>query len=277
MPRNRGRNAQNRSPGKHAGRVPGKAGGRRPRDSGVDVQSASACLLVASTSSGAQGPERAVKASVRSSNIEVLQAAEAQADSPPLTDEGSDSSASDSDSSSCFSVPLPKPYDGRPDQRVFDEWVFDVENWASLKKLRSIDVMANFPSLLTGDARRLYEKEVFPTLRSKKWKPKKVFKLLQKACFPTDHKVRLYNQLKSAKQGNRKASVFAYDLTFLAGHLPHVSGEFLALVFWAGLNPHVLDMLIKDGLKPGDLDLETLEKHASKYDRVVHYFSVNRR
>ena len=268
MPRNRGRNARNRSPGKHAGRVPGEAAGRRRRDSGVDVQSASACLPVALTGSRAQGPE----ASVWSSNNEVLQAVETQVDSPPLTDE-----SSDSNSSLCSLTPLLKPYDGRPDQRVFDLWVLRVESWAIRNNLRSRDVMANFPELLTGRALQLYQREVFPTLHSKKWKPKKVFKLLQKECFPFDHKVILCSQLMSTKQGNRSASAFAGDLNFLARHLPHVSGEFLALVFWAGLNHRVASLLVLEGIEPGDLDLDTLEKHASKYDRVVHYFSTNRR
>ena len=268
MPRNHGRNVQKRSPGKRAGRVPGEAAGRRPRDSGVDVQSASVRLPVASTGSRAQGPECANEASDRSSGNEVLQTVQAQADSPSLADEGSDSGVYDSDSSSFFFATLPRPYDGTPDQRVFDQWVFRVKNWASLNELRSIDVMVNFHLLLTGSARRLYQRKVYPPWV---WKPKKVFKLLQKECFPSNHKVLLYDQLKSAKQGNREAAEFAEELTFLASHLPHVSGKFLALVFWSGLNRRIPFMLIRDGIEPEDFDLETLAEHASKYDHVLRY------
>jgi hypothetical protein len=276
MPKNRHRNARNRSPGKYAGRAPSEAAGRRPRDSGVDAQSASARLLVASTGSRAQRPERAVEASDRSSEGEVLQTTETEADSPPLTDRGSDSSASDSDSSSYPPVRFPKPYDGRPDQRVFDTWVFYVKNWASLKGLRSREVMAFFPQLLTGDAMQHYMREVAPGLRSKKWKPKEVFKILQKKCFPPDHKVKLYHQLKSARQGNRRAKIFAEQLTFLARHLPYVSEEFLALVFWAGLNRRILSLLVQCGIEPGELDLETLVERASRCQRALQQLSTNR-
>lgn len=128
--------------------------------------------------------------------------------------------------------------------------------------------MVNFDLLLTGPASRLYRRRVYPPWE---WKPKKVFKLLQKECFPFNHQIILYDQLKSAKQGNRRAAEFAEELTFLASHLPHVSGKFLALVFWSGLNRRIPLMLINDGIGPDDFDLETLAEHASKYDHVLRY------
>jgi len=60
------------------------------------------------------------------------------------------------------------------------------------------------PQLITGEAERCFRRYVLPTFYSRKWKPKEVSKLLQEHCFPDDHKVRLYKQLRSAKQGNRK-------------------------------------------------------------------------
>lgn len=271
--RDHGKEAQRRSRGKRTGRKPDEAAGRRPRDLdyGVDDQSASSRLLVASTSSRASGPERAVKASDRSKSSKVLQAVKMQTDRPTssVEDSGSStsdssSSTSDSGSSACYLIPQPPPYDGRPNQRAFDDWVASVENWVSLEKLSRKEVMYFVPLLVTGKARRCLELYVLPTLHSRKWKLKEVFEILQEHCFPFDRKVRLYEQLISAKQGNRKAIWFATEVEFLARHLPHVSGEFLGLVFWKGLNHRTRSKLIMDGIVPGDINLETLVQHASK-------------
>ena len=268
-----GREARKRSRGKHTGRAPNEAAGRRPRDldTGVDDQSAFPRFPVASTGSRARGPERAVKASDRSMSSKVLQTVNVQTNRPTSRVEDSDSSTSDSDSSasdsdsstsdsdsSTFSISPPDPYDGRPDQRVFDEWAFYVENWVSLEKLSRKEVMYYFPRLVTGEAKQCFQKYILPTLGSRKWKPKEVFELLQEHCFPDDHKVRLYEQLRLAKQGNRKVIDYAEEVRFLAKHLPYVSKEFLALVFWSGLNPRIRRALSSDGIKPGCVDPETL-------------------
>jgi len=266
--RNHGKEAQNGSRGEHPGRAPSETAERRPRDlhSGVDDQSASPRLLVASTSSRAPEPERAVEASDRSKSNKVLQTAEIRANRPmTLSVEDSDSSSSDtnySDSSACYLAQPPSPYDGKPDQRVFDDWVFGVKNWASLRKLSRMEVMCSFPALITGDARWCYQMYVSPTLRTKKWKPKDVFEVLQKHCFPHDHKIRLYEQLKAVKQGNRKVSWYAEEIVFLASHLPPVSKEFLAIVFYTGLNANVRSLLAFDGIEPDNIDFETLVQHA---------------
>jgi len=282
--RDRGREARKRSHGKHTGRVPNEAAGRRSRDldTGVDDQSAPTRLLVVSTSGRAQGPERAVRASDRSGSSRVLQTAKVRADrptsraeDPDSSDSDSDSSSSDSDSSSsdsdssASSISLPDPYDGKPDQRVFDGWVFKVKNWASLKKLPRRAVMYLFPRLVTGEAERCFRQYVVPTSFSRKWKPKEVFKLLQEHCFPYDHKVRLYRQLRSAKQGNRKVAAYAEEVEFLAGHLPHVSKKFLAIVFWEGLNYRIREKVVMmDEIELGRIDLQTLIRRALVAERA---------
>ena len=112
---------------------------------------------------------------------------------------------------------------------------------------------------------RYYRKYVHPTLHSKEWKPEDVFEVLQKHCFPWDHKLRLYEQLKSVKQGNRKVIVFAGEVKFLARHLPSISDEYLALVFYSGLNRRIRLRLISDGVDPCNVDLETLIQRASRH------------
>jgi hypothetical protein len=247
--------------------------GRRPRDldTGVDDQSASSRLIVSSTSSRAQGPERAVKAGDRSKSNKVLPAAKGHKDRPVPRVEDSDSSGCDSDSSASDSdssaspISPPDPYDGKPDQRVFDVWVYKVEHWASLAELSRKEVMCWFPRLVTGEAEQCFQEHVLPTLYSRKWEFKEVFEILQEHCFPFDHKVKLYEQLKSVKQGNRKVIVYAGEVRFYAKHLPYVSEEFLALVFWAGLNRHTQSKLIMHGVKPNRAGLKTLIRRALKH------------
>ena len=278
--RNHGRETRKGSRGKHTGRAPNEAARRRPQDldTGADDQSASPRLLVTSTSSGAQGPERAVKASDRSKSSKVLRTAEIQADRQTPSVDGSDpdtadsnSSISDSDSSTSDSdsstLSLPDPYDGRPDQLVFDKWVSDVKAWASLEKLSRKDVMYLFPLLVTGEAEVWFRLLVLSPWSSRKWRPKQVFELLQKLCFPYDHQLRLYEQLTSVKQGNRRVIEYAEEVRFLAGHLPHVSKKFLGLVFWAGLNPRIQNALTRmPGIGPGCVRAETLIRLALKLD-----------
>ena len=120
-------------------------------------------------------------------------------------------------------------------------------------------------ALVTGDAMWHYRKHVHPTLRLREWKPEDVFAVLQNHCFPWDHKIRSYERLKSAKQGNRKVVVFAEEVEFLARHLPSVSNECLALVFYSGLNRRIRSMLISDDIDLWSVDLETLIQRASRH------------
>ena len=76
----------------------------------------------------------------------------------------------------------------------------------------------------------------------------------------------MYEQLKLAKQGNRRVIVYAEEVKVLAKHLPHVSKKFLALVFWTGLNPRIRNMLVMKGIEPSRVDPETLVQRALKRD-----------
>ena len=55
-------------------------------------------------------------------------------------------------------------------------------------------------------------------------------------------------------------------MKFLAKHPSHVNREFLAFVFWAGLNPRTWNMLIVKGIELGRVDPGTLVQHALKCD-----------
>jgi len=222
MPRNRGREAtdgyttssersgkkgRKRSYGKRAGQAPNEAAGRRLRDldPGVDDQSADEHLLVEPTSSRAPDLDRVVMASDRPNSRKELQTVALQADRPTPGVEDVDSSTSDSSASYRY----PPRYDGTADQDVFDEWRSGVEAWAAINEHSRRVVMRCFPLLLTGNALWCFRQYVSPTLHSRKWKPKKVFNVLQKRCFPPDYKLQVHSQLVSATQGDLRVIGFA--------------------------------------------------------------------
>ena len=122
-----------------------------------------------------------------------------------------------------------------------------------------------------------YRKHVHPTLHLREWKPADLFAVLEKDCFPWDHKLSLYEQPKSAKQGNCRVTDFAEEVEFLARHLPSVSKEYLALVFYSGLNCRVRSMLISDDIDPWDVELETLIQRASEKGDALRYAQDIRR
>jgi len=265
-----GKEGRKRSYGKRTGQVPNKAAGRLPRDldSGVDDQSANARLLVEPTSSRAPNLDRAVKASDRSKSRKVLQTVTLQADRQTPRVEDTDSSTSDS--SAPYRYP-PRVYDGTADQAIFDEWKYSVEDWAEINEHSRKVVMRCFPLLVTGDARLCFERFVSPTLHSRKWEPKEVFEVLQKHCFPSDYKFQVHSQLVSVTQGNLRVMDFSHKIEKLVKHVPYpINEEFLATVFYTGLNSHIRARLILDGIEPGSTDLETMIKRAWKHDDTLH-------
>ena len=69
----------------------------------------------------------------------------------------------------------------------------------------------------------------------------------------------------SATQGNLRVLEFAGRIEGLARHLPYAE-EFLAAVFYAGLNNRIRARLIFDGIYFGTVDLETLIKRAAVHE-----------
>ena len=283
MPRNRGREAtdgyttssersgkkgRKRSYGKRAGQAPNEAAGRRLRDldPGVDDQSADEHLLVEPTSSRAPDLDRVVMASDRPNSRKELQTVALQADRPTPGVEDVDSSTSDSSASYRY----PPRYDGTADQDVFDEWRSGVEAWAAINEHSRRVVMRCFPLLLTGNALWCFRQYVSPTLHSRKWKPKKVFNVLQKRCFPPDYKLQVHSQLVSVTQGDLRVIVFARKIKQLVEHVPYsVDEEFLDTIFHTGLDRHIKARLILDGIEPDSADLETIVHCASKHDDIL--------
>jgi len=262
-----GKKGRKRSYGKRAGQAPNEAAGRRPRDldPGVDDQSADE-RLVEPTSSRAPDLDRAVMASDRPNSRKVLQTVALQVDRPTLGVEDVDLSISDSSASYRY----PPRYDGVADQDVFDDWRSGVEAWAAINEHSPRVVMHCFPLLVTGNALWCFKQYVSPTLHSRKWEPKKVFKVLQKRCFPPDYKLQVHSQLVSATQGNLRVIAFARKIKQLAEHVPYpVDEEFLATIFYTGLDRHIKARLILDGIEPDSADLETIVHCASKHDDIL--------
>ena len=165
-------------------------------------------------------------------------------------------------------IPLPSPYDGRPDQRAFDVWEFRVTLYFKCAKLSDHEAMWMFHLLVSGRALECFTAKF--TLTSypppSEWSPKEVFKVLQKECFPPDHKITSHKELMSATQGNLSVSDFAADFRFRAMHFPYVSEQCLAAIFFVGVHKYIRTQLIRDGMGQDDTDLKTLEQHAEGYE-----------
>ena len=272
-----GREGQRRSRGKRTERASNEAASQRPRDlkPGVDDQSAYVRATVKPTSNKAPDLDQAAMANDRSEGETALQIVKVQtkrpiprAQDPDLSDDSSDAEtcSSFSDTSSGPSAfPQPRPYDGQANQDVFDEWTFRVEIWAELNELSRKEVLRWFPQLVSGNALWCFQRYVFPSLHLRKWKLKEVFEVLQERCFPINHKLGLHRKLVSATQGNLRVLEFAGRIEGLARHLPYAE-EFLAAVFYAGLNNRIRARLIFDGIYFGTVDLETLIKRAAVHE-----------
>lgn len=279
MPRNRRHNARSERNGKERQRRShGEAAGRRPRDpdSGVDDRSADERLLVEQTSSRAPDLEHAVETGDRSTSRKALPTVKGRTKRPAPRvedpDSSGDSSDADTDSSTTSSASsvtsTPRPYDGTADQDVFDLWVVRVEAWAALNRISDRNLVYWSPELVSGYARGCLELHVFPSLHSRKWKFKEVVEILQKRCFPIDHKLQLQRQLTSTIQGDLRVVEYAGKIYRLAGHLPHMKNRWLASIFYAGLNDRIAIKLALDGIELGKIDMETLVKRATEYDNA---------
>jgi len=286
-----GKEGRKRSYGKQA---PNEAARRRTRDpdSDVDDQSADPRLLVKPTSSRAPNLDRAVKASDRSKSRKVLQTVKIQTKRPVRRVEGLDSSddlsddssdtgtaSSTTDTSSSFypSIPLPTPYDGRADLRVFDLWVDQVTTWVKYSKLSHKEVMYMFPHLVSGKAKSCFIAYFTPSrfLPQREQSLKEIFKAIHEDCFPPGHKMTLHKELMSASQGNLGVEDFASELRLRVKYLPYVNEQCLAAIFFAGVHKYIRIRLIADGMGQGDTDLETLLKRALEYEcarRMLRYY-----
>lgn len=225
------RENQGRSHGEHAGRVPGQAVGRRPRDSGsgVDSRSPTTRLLVGPTGSRAPDLDQAAMAGDQPGSRKTLNAVEERTKGPTRRVEDQNTSTS---SSPLPDIPLPNTYDGIPDQRAFDAWVYEVTIYIKYRRLSDNQVMRMFRHLVTGEALSCFMTHFAPSryLPSREQSLKEVLKVLQKECFPPDRKMALHKQLMSATQGNFSVRGFVSELRFRAKYL-HTSPSNVSLLY----------------------------------------------
>ena len=278
-----GREGQKRSDGKHTGRAPGEAVGRRPRDleSGVDNRSANERLLVEPTSSRAPGLDQAAMAGDRPRGRKSPKTVKTQTKRPARRVEGPDSSDDSSDTSTASSttdtsasssfrpsIPPPPPYDGRADQRVFDLWVCRVTSWVEYNKFSDEEVKYMFLRLVNGKAESCFIAYLTPSryLPPEEQSLKGIFKAIHRDCFPLNHKMTLHKELMSASQGNLGIREFVSELRLRARHLPYVSEQCLAAIFFVGVHKYTRAGLMEDGMEQDGTDLETLMEHALRYE-----------
>ena len=251
---------------------------RRARDQGSGVDNISANgLLVVQASSRAPHLDQATMAGDRSKGRKSLNDVKARSkkpfhrvEDPDSSDDSSDSATASSDTGSAVflpSLPLPKPYDGRADQMAFDFWVRRVTTWAKCSKLSHEQVMYMFPHLVSGKAAACFKRYHTPS-RYPPIEPslEGIFRVIHKSCFPPDHKVTLHKELMSATQGHSGVRDFAFELRSRAKHLPYVSKQCLAAIFFAGVRKYIRVGLIMDGMQQGDTDLDTLVERAVEYE-----------
>jgi len=171
-------------------------------------------------------------------------------------------------SSPLLDIPLPNTYDGIPDQRAFDAWAYEVTIYFKYRKLSDNQVMRMFHHLVSGEALSCFMTHFAPSryLPSREQSLKEVLKVLQRECFPPDHKMTLHKQLMSATQGNFSVRGFVSELRFRAKHLPYVSEKCLAAIFFVGVHKYIRIRLIRDGMGQDDTDLETLKEYAQRYE-----------
>ena len=272
------RGGRKRSHGDHNRPIPDEAVGRRPRG----LESNVVRILVESTSGRAPGLDQAAMASDRPRGREAPNTVKERNKRPTREVEDPDSSDSSDDetvsttsdtstgSSSSLDIPLPDPYDGRPDQRAFDAWVDQVTFFVEYYKLSDDQVMYMLRRLVSGEAKSCFMSHFTPSryLQPRERSLKEVFKVLQEECFPSDHKMTLHKQLMSATQGNLGVSDFADELRFRAKHLPYVNEQCLAAIFFVGVHKYIRVGLIMDGMEQDGTDLETLVKYALRYERA---------
>ncbi|KAF9791197.1 hypothetical protein BJ322DRAFT_434178 [Thelephora terrestris] len=264
---------------------------RRARDqgSGVDNKSANARLLVLHTSRRALDLDQAAMASDRSKGRKTLDYDTVRARSkksayrvedPDSSDGSSDTGTASSDTSttssdtgsvsSLSSMELPEPYDGRADQMAFDIWEYQVTTWAKYSKVSYEQVMYIFPRLVSGKAASCFFTHCTPSRYLPPIEPslEGVLRVIHKYCFPPNYEMTLHKELVSLTQGNLRVRDFAHGLKFRAKRLSYVSKKFLAASFFFGVHGYIRVRLIEEGMSHDNTDLDTLLKHASRYEQA---------
>ncbi|KAJ7213423.1 hypothetical protein GGX14DRAFT_618637 [Mycena pura] len=99
------------------------------------------------------------------------------------------------------SIKIKKPfvYKGKADLDIFDQWTYQVDNWAELHDLDDaimVKIMVNF---MGGRASQFFMKHV--ALSRRKWTVKLVYEGLFDYCFPPNFKWQLREELMRATQG----------------------------------------------------------------------------
>ncbi|KAJ7201381.1 hypothetical protein GGX14DRAFT_571502 [Mycena pura] len=136
-------------------------------------------------------------------------------------------------------VKIKKPftYDGKADLDIFDQWTYEVDTWKEWNRISDRDAVMILVNFMSGKASKFFMKHV--ALRQCSWTPKSIYEALFNYCFPPDFKLKLRDELTSAKQGKRDVRDFQRDLETLAVRFPDVTERQIRQIFWDGLQTYL--------------------------------------
>ncbi|KAJ3474054.1 hypothetical protein NLI96_g12674 [Meripilus lineatus] len=160
----------------------------------------------------------------------------------------------------------PFVWKGLPDLEVFDQWVYEVDNWQKLNGLTDKYALRLVKGFMAGPAAKFFMKHVATDIRH--WTMKLLYDALFNYCFPLDFKEELRENLENATQGTAKIRDFVRDLETLAERFEDVTDIQIVKIFWKGMHQYLRLYLIKKGYTPETTKLSKLVKHASRRERA---------
>ncbi|KAJ3486050.1 hypothetical protein NLI96_g4519 [Meripilus lineatus] len=163
-------------------------------------------------------------------------------------------------------IKQPFIWKGLPDLEIFDQWVYEVDNWQELNGLTDKYTLRLVKGFMSGQAAKFFMKHVATDLKN--WTMKELYDALFNYCFPLDFKEELRENLENATQGNAKIRDFVRDLETLAERFEDVTDIQIVKIFWKGMHQYLRLYLIKKGYTPETTKLSKLVKHASRRERA---------
>ncbi|KAJ3474431.1 hypothetical protein NLI96_g12462 [Meripilus lineatus] len=163
-------------------------------------------------------------------------------------------------------IKQPFIWKGLPDLEVFDQWIYEVDNWQELNGLTDKYALRLVKGFMSGPAAKFFMKHVATDL--KHWTMKLLYDALFNYCFPLDFKEELRENLENATQGTAKIRDFVRDLETLAERFEDVTDIQIVKIFWKGMHQYLRLYLIKKGYTPETTKLSKLVKHASRRERA---------
>ncbi|KAJ3474470.1 hypothetical protein NLI96_g12440 [Meripilus lineatus] len=163
-------------------------------------------------------------------------------------------------------IKQPFIWKGLPDLEIFDQWVYEVDNWQELNGLTDKYALRLVKGFMSGQAAKFFMKHVATDLKN--WTMKELYDALFNYCFPLDFKEELRENLENATQGTAKIRDFVRDLETLAERFEDVTDIQIVKIFWKGMHQYLRLYLIKKGYTPETTKLSKLVKHASRRERA---------